>query len=58
MGLEKTLGSPVQGKKFFDRKHVNLDRGNWPTKGDAVLEAFANHDKPVVLAMWPRCWCC
>ena len=29
----------------------NLDRGNWPTKGDAVLEAFANHDKPVVLAI-------
>lgn len=29
----------------------DLDRGNWPIKGDAVLEAFANHDKPVVLAI-------
>ena len=29
----------------------DVDPGNWPTKGDAVLDAFANHDKPVVLAV-------
>ena len=29
----------------------DVDRGNWRTKGDAVLAAFADHEKPVVLAI-------
>lgn len=28
-----------------------VDSGNWRTKGDAVLAAYADHDKPVVLAI-------
>ena len=29
----------------------DIDSGNWRTKGDAVLAAFAEHAKPVVLAI-------
>ena len=29
----------------------DIDSGNWRIKGDAVLAAFADHDKPVVLAI-------
>lgn len=29
----------------------DIDSGNWRPKGDAVLAAFADHDKPVVLAI-------
>ena len=29
----------------------DIDSGNWRTKGDAVLAAVAEHDKPVVLAI-------
>lgn len=37
--------------EFRLKLRSDVDRGNWRPKGDAVLAAFANHDKPVVLAI-------
>lgn len=37
--------------EFRVKLRSDVDPGNWRTKGDAVLAALADHDKPVVLAI-------
>ena len=41
----------VELSKLRVKLRNDIDPGNWRTKGDAVLAAFADHDKPVVLAI-------
>ncbi|MCY4007629.1 MAG: hypothetical protein OXE84_12525 [Rhodobacteraceae bacterium] len=52
--LMKNTGSRIEELSITDLKvklRAGIDAGNWPQRGDAILAALANNDRPVVLAV-------